>query len=237
MPPPPPSDLILSLDTTHEFGSLALLERGQLVEEVMLHAPDGFGQVLYESLARLVERHGRRMDQVACFAAASGPGSFTGVRVGLACIKGLAEATGRKVVAVSNLEALAWSGSLAQRAVVVDARRGEIYGAVYAASGKLLLEETVARFPAWLATLPEGEIEFISTDFAPFRAALAGTRFENSKITAAPHALAGVIGRIAHERFRAGEAQDPAGIDANYVRRSDAELLWKDAEPRPKRAV
>ena len=222
------NQFILSLDTTHEFGSIALLDGTQVLEEVLLHSPDGFGHVLFEHLARLLDRHGWRVDQIACFAAAAGPGSFTGVRVGLACVKGLAEAAGRKVVAVSNLEALARFGSAEQRAVVLDARRGEIYGAVYGAAREVLGEPVVTRFPAWLETLPAGEIEFLSTDFAPFRAALENTRFANSKITAAPRALAAIIGRIAHERFLAGLARDPAEIDADYVRRSDAELLWKD---------
>ena len=123
--------LILSIDTTHEFGSIALLAGSEVVEEVLLHSTDGFGHVLFGHLGRLLEKHGRRVNEVACFAAASGPGSFTGVRVGLACVKGLAEAAERKVVAVSNLEAMARFGSAAQRAVVMDARRGEVYGAVY----------------------------------------------------------------------------------------------------------
>jgi len=222
------NDLILAIDTTNEFGSIALLEQGKLIEETLLHSPNGFGQVLFEHLLRLFDRHGRRVDDVACFAASSGPGSFTGVRIGLACVKGLAEATGRKVVTVSNLEALARFGTARQRAVVLDARRGEVYGAVFDAEGRALREPVVARFPAWLETLPEGDIEFISSDFNAFRAALDNTRFQNAKITTAPRALAAAIGSIAHERFRTGLARDPAEIDADYVRRSDAELFWKE---------
>ena len=165
---------------------------------------------------------------MACFAAASGPGSFTGVRVGLACVKGLAEATNRKVVAVSNLEAIARFGSADRRATVLDARRGEIYGAVYSAAGDVLQEPVVTRFTAWLETLPAGEIEFLSADFEPFRAALKGTRFDTSRITTAPRALAAAVGQIARERWLTGLAVDPAAVDADYVRRSDAELFWKD---------
>jgi len=220
--------LILALDTTHEFGSLALLDGRRVVEERLLHAPDGFGHVLFVHLQQLLDRNDRRVDEIECFAAAAGPGSFTGVRVGLACVKGLAEAVGRKVVTVSNLEALASFGSAAQRAVVLDARRGEIYGAVYDAAGQALCEPVVTQFPTWLSTLPEGEVEFISTDFTPFQPSLAGTRFERSKIVTAPRALAAAIGAIAYDRFCAGLARDPAEIDADYVRRSDAELLWKE---------
>ena len=219
---------ILAIDTTHEFGSMALLDGRKVVEEVLLHSSDGFGHVLFGHLEWLLGRNGRRVDEVECFAAAAGPGSFTGVRVGLACIKGLAEATGRRVVTVSNLEALAWFGSAGQRAVVLDARRGEIYGAMYDAAGHVLSEPVVMQFPLWLATLPEGEAEFISTDFTPFQLALAGTRFERANIVTAPRALAAAIGAIAYDRFCAGLARDPTEIDADYIRRSDAELFWKE---------
>lgn len=222
------NELILAVDTTHAFGSLALLHGTELIEEVLLHAPEGFGQILFARLAELLERNGCSVRDVDCFAAASGPGSFTGVRIGLACVKGLAEATGKPVVAVSNLEAVAACGAAPLRAVVLDARRGEVYGAVYDDRGAAVRPETVMPFAAWLATLPDGEIEFVSTDFSPFAAALAGTRFAHAAVTTAPRALAGAVGRIACARFRAGGAQDPAGIDANYVRRSDAELLWKE---------
>ena len=223
------NELILAVDTTHEFGSLALMSGRDPVEEVLLHSPEGFGRILFERLGQLLDRHGRQVREVDCFAAASGPGSFTGVRIGLACVKGIAEAAARPVVAVSNLEVMATFGAAPLRAVVLDARRGEVYGAVYDEQGVAIRPETVMSFTAWLGTLPQGEIEFISTDFSPFVQALAGTRFEKAAVTAAPRALAAAAGRIAHGRWRAGLAADPAAIDANYVRRSDAELFWKES--------
>lgn len=222
------NELILSVDTTHEFGSLALLSSGELIEEVLLRSPEGFGQIIYGHLERLFESHACRVEDVVCFASASGPGSFTGVRVGLACVKGLAEATGKPVAAVSNLEALSCFGTKPLRAVMLDARRGEVYGAVYDENRRPLLPEMVMKFPVWLQTLPKGEVEFICTDFAPFHSALAGTYFQDAKVTTAPRALAAVIGRIAYERLQLGAAVDPAQIDANYVRRSDAELFWRE---------
>ena len=222
------TELILAVDTTHEFGSLALLRGAQVLEEMLLHSPEGFGQILFGRIAELLARHFTQTAEVQCFAAASGPGSFTGVRIGLACIKGLAEATGKPAVAVSNLAAMATFGSGALRAVVLDARRGEVYGAVYDACGAAVVPETVMPFTAWLRTLPEGEIEFVSTDFTPFALAVAGTRFAGAAVITAPRALAAAVGRIAHDRLRAGQAVEPAGIDANYVRRSDAELFWKE---------
>jgi tRNA threonylcarbamoyladenosine biosynthesis protein TsaB len=220
---------VLAVDTTAEFGSLALAHHGQVVAEVLLHAPDGFGHVLFDHLSKLLERAGWKLDDIDCFAGAAGPGSFTGVRVGLAAIKGLAEAGGRPVVAISNLEAVAFHGTAPLRAAVLDARRGEVYGAVYDAGLRLVIPEMVTRLPIWLDSLPGGELEFVSTDFEPFRAALLGTRFETTPVRQAPRALAAALARIASDRFDAGQAQDPAMIDANYVRRSDAELHWKEA--------
>jgi tRNA threonylcarbamoyladenosine biosynthesis protein TsaB len=101
---------------------------------------------------------------------------------------------------------------------LLDARRGEIYGAVYDAEGSLVHDEVVAKLAVWLANLPD-QVEFVSTDFA---------EIDGRAVTQAPRALAAAIGRIASRGFQAGEAMDPARLDANYVRRSDAELFWKE---------
>lgn len=220
--------LLLALDTTHEYGSVALLRGSEVQEEVLLHAPDGFAQVIYGHLRELLRRHGSELREIDCFASASGPGSFTGVRVGLACIKGLAEACGKPAVAVSNLQALASFGSAPVRAAVLDARRGEVYGAVYDAAGQIVSPEMVAPLTVWLKTLPDADLELVSTDFSAFCAGLAGTRFEGAPRVTAPRAQAAAVARIAYARLRAGEAADPAALDANYVRRSDAELFWKE---------
>ena len=77
-------------------------------------------------------------------------------------------------------------------------------------------------FPDWIASLPQGDLEIISAGF-PFDRSLV-----RAPVIDAPRVLAGAVGRIAMDRWTAGLAQDPAAIDANYVRRSDAELMWKD---------
>jgi tRNA threonylcarbamoyladenosine biosynthesis protein TsaB len=220
--------VILALDTTSEFGSLALAGAGRVVAELPMHSPDGFSHVLFDRLARFLEEHGLRLGDIMCFASAAGPGSFTGVRVGLAAVKGLAEATGKPATAVSNLQALAAFGDLPSRATLLDARRGDVFGAVYNAALEAVRPELVTNFPAWLETLPSAEVEFISTEMDRFEAAFAGTRFASAPRRQAPRALAGVIGQIAWQRLERGEAGDPALLDANYVRRSDAELFWKE---------
>ena len=216
--------MILSVDTTSEFGSIALTEADRTIEEITLHSPDGFGHILFQRIEQLLARHQVNVDQMDCFASASGPGSFTGVRVGLAAVKGLAEATGKGVVAVSKLRALAFFGTAPLRATVLDARRGEVYGAVYNNRLEIVAPEVVITFSAWLETLPACQLEFIATDFSPFR----GSVDPNIPVITAPRSLAAAIGHIASIEFLNGHASDPAAIDANYVRRSDAELFWKE---------
>lgn len=193
---------------------MALVRGGELLEEVELHAPSGFAHVLYGELGGLLERNRVKLAEVACFAAAAGPGSFTGVRVGLAAVKGLAEATEHPAAAVSNLQAIATFGSAALRASLLDARRGEIYGAVYDCGGAVVSPEVVMKLDAWVRSLPAGA-EIVSPDDLGIAATLA------------PRAIAAAIARIAGVRYERGETVDPAGLDANYVRRSDAELLWR----------
>jgi tRNA threonylcarbamoyladenosine biosynthesis protein TsaB len=218
--------LTLSVDTTADFGSIALADQNGIREEVLLHAPEGFSQVLFGAVEALLARQRVSLSEIDLFAGASGPGSFTGVRVGLSAIKGLAEVCGKRVVPVSNLEALAEFGESNARVTVIDARRGEVYAALYDGAGHQIVPEAVTTFQKFLTLLPERELEWISPDFTPFLPALAGTRFEQDRITPAARAMAGAIARLAIHRAAAGLAQDPATIEANYVRRSDAELLF-----------
>jgi tRNA threonylcarbamoyladenosine biosynthesis protein TsaB len=202
--------LTLAVDTTAEMGSIALADEDDATgvrEEVRVHAPQGFSQVLFGEIEALLKRQGVGLNEIELFAGASGPGSFTGVRVGLAAIKGLAEVLGRPVVAVSNLEALAEFGKSNARATIIDARRGEVYAALYDGAGNQVIPEEVLPMEKFQEILAGREAEWISGQMP----------------------LAGAIARIAIRKAKHGLAQDPAAIEANYVRRSDAELLWKES--------
>lgn len=201
----PDAMILLSIDTTSELGSIAIVEDQRVMDELALHSGDGFAHVLFDEMEILLSRNRLRLADIEGFAAASGPGTFTGVRVGLTAVKGLAEAMSRKVAAVSNLRAIAFFGTRELRAPFLDARRGEIYGAVYNAALELVQDEVVMKYEAWLASLPA-----------------------DAEILSEPRLLAGAVGLVAARDFAAGRALDPAAVDANYVRRSDAEMLWKD---------
>jgi tRNA threonylcarbamoyladenosine biosynthesis protein TsaB len=220
--------ILLALDTTSEFGSLAIRANGQIVAEIKLHSAEGFAHLIFPAIADLLREAKLSLDKVDCFAAASGPGSFTGVRVGLSAIKGLAEAMGKPAVGVSNLRAMSSFGNLAHRAVVLDARRGEVFTAIYNADLKIVVPEAVVKFPTWLATLCSPSYEFIWVCGAPFRSALEGTRFAEMPFSETPRNLAAAVAYCADIDGQSGKWVDPAALDANYVRRSDAELFWKD---------
>ncbi len=219
---------ILSIDTTGPFGSLALLLDGEVVDETSLHSEEGFSRILYGELERMLVRADWRLSEIDAFAAAAGPGSFTGIRVGLAAVKGLAEALQKPVFGVSNLQAVAWYGSAPLRAVLLDARRGQVYGAVYTSALQVAGPETVETLEAWLESLPEVGLEFLSTDLGPFHKALDASRFRGAARKEVPQVLAGTVGRIAARRLAGGENADPVLLEANYVRHSDAELFWLD---------
>jgi tRNA threonylcarbamoyladenosine biosynthesis protein TsaB len=197
--------IILAIDTSSELGSIALTDDERVIEEVVLQSGDGFAHVLFGEIENLLARNNLRLAGIDAFASASGPGTFTGVRVGLTAVKGLAESMSRKVAAVSNLRAMAYFGTLELRAPWIDARRGDIYGAVYNAALDPVCDEVVMKHDAWLQALP-ADVEILSER----------------------RPLAGAIGRIAAREFAAGRELDPAAVDANYVRRADAEMLWKD---------
>jgi tRNA threonylcarbamoyladenosine biosynthesis protein TsaB len=196
---------ILALDTTSESGSIAIADQNQVIEEVVLQSGDGFGHVLFGAVDSLLLRNHLTLADVDGFACASGPGTFTGVRMGLTTVKGFAEALSRRVVTVSNLKALASLGTGPLRAPWIDARRGDIYGAIYDAELELIEPEVVMKRDSWLQSLPPGV-----------------------EILGEPRILAGAIARIGVREFAAGRTLDPVAVDANYVRRSDAEQMWKD---------
>ncbi len=199
------SGRILAIDTA-AAGSLALIEDGRVVAERQLTDVGGFSPVIFGELATFLEGHAWPLNTIDAFAAGSGPGSFTGVRVALSAVKGLAEALHRPAYAISNLAAAARLATGATRAPWLDARRGEVYGGVFDASGVALLPEMVGPRETWVAGLPEGTVPFAADGVA----------------------LAAAIGEIAWERWSHGDRPDPVTIDANYVRRADAELAWKD---------
>ncbi len=182
---------ILALDTTSEFGGVAL--RGdQIVSERVLHSPDGFAHILFQAISELLRTAGVEREEIDIFAAASGPGSFTGVRIGLAAVKGLAAAEGKRAYGISTLRALCCFATGDDRAAILDARRGEVFAGIYNRNLHAVVPEMVGPLPPWLASLSASVDEFVIFAGSPFASALQGHR-----CTEAPRNLANAVGLCA----------------------------------------
>ena len=215
---------ILAIDTSSEFGSIALHVDGAPLGSHDLDAPDGFAHVLFPALAELLRRTGVRLAEIECFAVVNGPGAFTGLRVGLAAAKGLAEANGRQCAAISTLRVLAFLGTHTTRAVLTDARRGQVYAAVYNDALRLVVPETATPLSDWLQRVPEpGEVIAAPAFHETIRAV-----WTKAALTPLPQRLAHTLACCAAFDQASGAWTDPAAVDANYVRRSDAEVAWHD---------
>jgi len=141
--------LILSLDTSSAAGSAALVRDGAVLVE---RAGDGsrtHGERLPRELMAILDEAGAGLDDVDRFAVSIGPGSFTGLRVGIATIQGLAMARRALVTPVSSFEALAWRarGTADAIAAWIDAHRGEVFACLYDAGGRVVLREPTSLSP------------------------------------------------------------------------------------------
>lgn len=217
--------IVLSIDTTTRAGSAAVLRDGDMLREVSGNPDLSHGERLPADLIRLLEGAGVAVADVDLFAVAAGPGSFTGLRVGIATIQGLAMATGRPVAPISVLEALAHAAGPALAAAWMDAQRGQVFGALYAADGHGLAEAS-ARPPAetldaWrdLADLPSAT--FIGDGAVRYGDVLRA-RLGPDVVILPPPPLAGVIGRMA--AADPSRAVVPHAVVPIYVRRPDAEI-------------
>jgi tRNA threonylcarbamoyladenosine biosynthesis protein TsaB len=222
--------LLLALDTASRHGSFALARDGSVLEAIAVEALDGFGHIVFQHIDELLTKHKLSLADIDCYAAASGPGSFTGIRVGLTAVKALAEVHAKPVVAISNLLALASLAEGRYRAPILDARRGEVFAAVYDEQLRPIVHEAVVGWPLFLKSVADQDVTFIAQApgiFEPGAAAeqQAGPRW---RYMTAREPLAAAVARLAAARYARGEAQPPEAADANYVRRSDAELKWRD---------
>jgi len=229
--------LILAIDTTSAAGSVALLRDVDVVSQVASEEEEPYSTRLFRDVDRVMRHAGLAMTEVELYAVASGPGSFTGVRVGLAAVKAWAEVYRKPVAAVSALEAIAFQAAVHESliAAIADAHRGQLFAGMYERVGGALRRrgDDVVMPPAecftYLADQAAGAPFVILTTAAEVvRAALASSAAAGALVEAADPALAPAIGRLGHARAQRGELVDALALDAHYVRRSDAELLWHD---------
>ena len=190
-----------------------------------------FSAQLIPTLVALLKKHGYRAADIGGFAAASGPGSFTGLRVGLSAIKGLAETLHKPIATVSVLEALASLADGAGKiAAALDAGRKEVFCGMYEKAarksdqGLRREREELLNSQDFLTALSAEAPALVITSDATI-AELASA--SNSPISVVTRPGSDVIARIGAQKLLAGETVSVEALDANYLRRSDAEIFFK----------
>jgi tRNA threonylcarbamoyladenosine biosynthesis protein TsaB len=220
--------LIVAVDTSGKQGSIALCRGDDNSFEVLqLTSLEGgtYSAQLMPRIAEALQQNNLDKAKVEGFVVVSGPGSFTGLRVGLATVKGLCEVLRKPLATVSMLEAIALTyGRTGQTTtVLLDAGRGEVYVGEYEVSADRasLVREYIAKLDAFAAEAAAVSGDLLTPDTKV--AEVLQTTNANLRLVSAIHA--DEIGRIGLRKLLAGETADPATVDVNYIRRSDAELF------------
>jgi tRNA threonylcarbamoyladenosine biosynthesis protein TsaB len=219
--------LILAADTSGRQGSIALAHslnnaKCDVIEVVSL---DGgtFSAQLVPQIATLLSKHGFKKQNIDAFAIASGPGSFTGLRVGLAAFKGLAEILRKPIATVSMLEVVAVAaGSQGRVLAILDAGRGEVYAGHYEVSvdGVTMIEERLIK----LDSLPsDGDLTLVTSDKNIAQILVA----KGLPIVEVAVQQSDAIARQGWKKILASQTVLPEALEPNYIRRTDAEIFSK----------
>ena len=236
--------LLLSLDTTTRAASCAVARDGVVLNEEPIDPARQLALQLPGALRDILDLSAIALEDVDAFAVATGPGSFTGLRIGIATMQGLAFGEGKPLIGISGLTALravaspAFLGS--RIAAWVDAWRGDVYAVLFE-DGRQVGEPIVARPDQLLATLAmasrdlhANDITFIGDGAETYRDLIV-SRLGGAARIADPAAplLAGVIAVLATIEFTKGHRPPPHAIRPLYVRRPDAELAKEMGRLKP----
>jgi tRNA threonylcarbamoyladenosine biosynthesis protein TsaB len=222
--------IILSLDTTTRGGSVAVADGDRVLALLPGDESRTHGERLPGEIARALEMAAIPKERIDLFAVATGPGAFTGLRIGLATIQGLAMALNKPVIGVSALDALASQVSPSDTEVIVpwmDAQRGDVFATLIDARSNATIEKPATANPAALLDAWRRHLErravFIG-DAAKRDAELIAQRGGGRWEARIPAPLAPQIATIGRERASRGEAGPPHALEPIYVRRPDAEI-------------
>jgi tRNA threonylcarbamoyladenosine biosynthesis protein TsaB len=220
--------LFLAVDTSGKQGSIAIAQCGpnNACEVIEVAALSGgtFSAELVPQIAALLERHNFSKADIGGFAVVSGPGSFTGLRIGLAVVKALADVLAKPIAAVSMLEAVASeAGSHGRVIAALDGGRNEVFLGDYEVSGSgvRLIRERMLTRSEWLGSASEAVI--LTPDLALAEAAQA----KGLPVRKLDRPRSDSIARLGWKKIAAGEIVSAEALEANYIGRSEAELFVK----------
>ena len=235
--------LILAIDTCDVHGSVALVEEQIVLSSARHDTGEDYSTWLLPAVDRVLNAAGCRIADVAIYAAAAGPGSFTGIRIALTTLKAWNEVFHKPIAAVSRLEAFATQAvgppAVSQPEFVAaycDAQRGQLYGALYRRNGAShqAVEDARVVSPGELIRWAGEAAGDQSVAWAsPDPASLAGDpgwqerAARGEVLEQVPRLVAPAVARIAVQLAAQNLLTDALSLDANYIRRPDAEVKWK----------
>ncbi len=226
------SELLLTIDTSAGATSIAISRGESLSGEIFLSTQGSrTDRLLLDAVAKLLDQLELKLESFAAFAAVIGPGSFTGLRVGVATIKGLAMAAGRPVIGISSLRSVAMQacGIQCPVCVLLDARKQEVYAALYQTERGFpvpLGDESVLP-PATLLDALAGQFLFVGSGAEVYRSLIEDRLGANAHFLPWPLqvARAGHAAALALDDLRQGKGMSPALLLPHYIRRSEAEIM------------
>lgn len=224
------SELLLTISTATPGASVALSRGERLLGELLLAPEKARGNLLFPAIDQLLQAAGLAMDQLDAFAVVHGPGAFTGLRVGVAAAKGLAQASGKPLVAVSSLQALALQAGEHELPVcaLLDARKQEVYAGLFRWQNgrpQPLAAERVAPPEAVLADI-DAPTCFVGDGATVYRPLIVRQCGAQARFLSWNHQplRASSAAVLALDALRNGEAVSPLSLEPVYLRLSEAEL-------------
>ena len=227
------------VDTADARGCVALCQDA-VSTVVEAHSPDlDYSTWLLPAVGRLLDCAGVSLAELDGYAVCSGPGSFTGLRVGLTTVKAWAQIHPKPIVAVSRLAAFAqfkpaFTGAKAECvAAYLDAHRNQVFAALYSVAGDILCPESVIAVESFLETVQAScgsrPVLWKTSDpqLLHAHAMWPARQAQGDLVEPVEPPFAEPLAALAHRKFLQRDITDSISLDANYVRRSDAEIFWK----------
>jgi len=209
---------VLAVDTTTARGSVAVVEDDEVRGEVRLVSAESHSQRVLPAIALLLESLGLGPDRLEGYAVTVGPGSFTGLRVGISTVQGLALASGRPCLGLPALDVLAAliAGAADTLVAMIDAYRDEVFVGVYDRDAQPVSAHRVGPPERAIEGLP-GPAAFVGDGAERHRVRIVA-RCRDAIFPALEPFLAGMLGRLAAPRLAAGEGVGPEALRPLYLR-------------------
>ena len=216
----------LAIDTATNSGGVALSRNSEVLGVIMMKTPMKYSDRVIANIDFLLDQMGIGIDQVDCFVTSHGPGSFTGLRIGLATIKGLAQSLDKPVIGLSTLECLAWRFRHADKLIspMVDARRQQVYTGMYEVGNEGLVPlrpESVGSPSDWVKGITE-PCAFVG-DGAEMYFQTIKAFLPEHKVIRSDNVILTELCELSYRRFIKGEVLSAGELEANYIRPSDAD--------------